>query len=285
VRRLLLIKIHKCDFAKYIFDALSKCDLSLQIIIALLNIQRHVYISGIRNPTIEFLKALISFLFYSCYSWFWGARRILPEWDFARLQTKSSYFPRDEKCKRIAKVFWLRSAATIYCRIGGNKYLSIRATIAPLWRYVEGQGPGSVPCTPRTFPHCGNWNAAQISELKLRSTFSGLGGGSAGKIRDIIYLATRSHSWSGTRLLRFNRFRFFPPKLRRIPSDNRMYTLSTEAREVWPPDYVWMIDEETNLYSLYRRYSSSFENISLLRTKAIPLFHFACSCLFFLLSR
>jgi len=69
VRRLLLIKIHKCDFAKYIFDVPSKCDLSLQIIIALLNIhKRHVYISGIRNLTIEFLKALISFLSYSRYS-------------------------------------------------------------------------------------------------------------------------------------------------------------------------------------------------------------------------
>lgn len=69
VRRLLLIKIHKRDFAEYIFDALSKCDLSSQIVIALLNVhKRHVCVSRIRTAAVEFLKAtLISFLFHLRY--------------------------------------------------------------------------------------------------------------------------------------------------------------------------------------------------------------------------
>lgn len=49
-RGLLLIKIntHKCDFAEYIFDAPGKCDLSSQIVIALLNVHKQ-YVSRQRN--------------------------------------------------------------------------------------------------------------------------------------------------------------------------------------------------------------------------------------------
>lgn len=80
VRRLLLIKTHKRNFAEYIFDALSKCDLSSQIVIALLNVHKwQVCVSGIRNSAVEFLfkATLISFLFRSRYCWFRGARGIL----------------------------------------------------------------------------------------------------------------------------------------------------------------------------------------------------------------
>lgn len=70
--------IHKCDFAEYIFDVLSKCDLSSQIIIALLNVHKwYVYVSGIRASAVEFLKAtLISFLSHLHYYWFPGVRGI-----------------------------------------------------------------------------------------------------------------------------------------------------------------------------------------------------------------
>lgn len=71
---------------------------------------------------------------------------------------------------------------------------------------------GKLLCTPRTFPRRKIWNAARISELKLESTFSGPRGGSAEKIRGIIHSVTRSHSGSGIRMLRFNRFRSFPPE-------------------------------------------------------------------------
>lgn len=159
---------------------LSKCDLLSQIIIALFNVHKWYVCwfasAKIRAPTVEFLKTtLISFLFHLHYYWFPGVHIISR--NFAWLQAQSSFFPRDERCKRITEVFWLWSAATIYCRIDGNKYLSIRTTIAPLWRYIEGQRPGKLPYTQHTFPRRKIWNAARISELKLKSTFSRLRGG------------------------------------------------------------------------------------------------------------
>jgi len=102
----------------------------------------------------------------------------------------------------------------------------------------------------------------------------------AEKIRGIIYSATRSHSRSGTRLVHFNRFRSFSPKhvayLRTIEcthSRQKRYDLT---------DCVWMIEEKTNLCSLHRQYSSSFEDILLLYMYKRSLFHFVCSCLFFI---
>jgi len=63
--------IHKCDFAKYIFDTFSKCDLSSQIIITLFNVHKWYVCrfasAEIRAPTVEFLKVTLISRFYFIY--------------------------------------------------------------------------------------------------------------------------------------------------------------------------------------------------------------------------
>lgn len=70
--------------------------------------------------------------------------------------------------------------------------------------------PGSCPCVSRAFLHRKIWNAIRISELMLKSTFSGLRSGKRGKDTQH-HLLSDEIAFRVRHGLRFNRFRFFPP--------------------------------------------------------------------------
>lgn len=208
--------------------------------IALLTVyKRHVYVSGIRNFAVEFLKAtLISFLFYSRYYWFREVRRILFRETLCDCGRNLFIFLAMKDVRESQKYFDFGQRLRF---IAVSEAINIYRFVPRLLRYggtSRVREPGSYHVyIPRTFPRRKIWNAARISELKLKSTFSGLRGGSARKIRGIIYSATRSHSGSDTRLLRFNRFRSFSPKrvayLRTIEC-----THSWRKRERYDPQIV-----------------------------------------------